>query len=146
MDTYFVKGFISNTYLGITGTHEVIEHFKRDNQSIERLIYIIVKACKSIEDWTISARLGDIKSPFKYGLSEKDIQKLDFDTQIRILQYYSNVYVLLFHICKSTQNILDAEYKEHIDLHQLQGRGGEVIGYIEEVNRRIMDKWNRAIL
>lgn len=146
MDIYFIKGFINNSYLGINGTHEVIEHFGRDNQGIEKLIYTIIRACKSLEDWTISARLGDIKSPFIYGLSERDIASMGFNKQIELLQYYCNAYVLLLHICKSTQNRLDGEYKEHLDSNLLQKEGGEVIGYMQDISRRIMDKWNRTIL
>ena len=144
MDIY--KGFINNSYLGINGTHEVIEHFGRDNQRIEKLIYTIIRACKSLEDWTISSRLGDIKSPIIYGLSERDIANMDFNKQIELLQYYCNAYVLLFHICKSTENKLDKDYKEHLDSNLLQREGGVVIGYMQDINRRIMDKWNRTIL
>lgn len=147
MDNYFIKAFVKNDYLGLHGTHEVIEHFSRTGQEIETLIYVIIKADKSLEDWTISVRLNNIKSPFRYGLSEHDISRLNFDEQIELLQYYCNVYVLLYHICKSTENRLDKKYNEHLDLSQLNEGGGEGInGYIKEVGTRIMDKWNRGLL
>ena len=147
MDNYFIKAFIKNDYLGLNGINEVIEHFSRDEQEVHTLIYTVIKACKSLEEWTISVRLGNIKSPFRYGLSERDITKLGFDEQIELLQYYCNVYILLYHICKSTDNRLDKNYNEHLDLSQLNEGGGEGInGYIKECNKRIMDKWNRTIL
>lgn len=147
MDNYFIKSFIKDDFIGINGIHEVIEHFSRPGQEIETLIYTVIKACKSLEDWTISVRLGNIKSPFRYGLSERDIAKLGFDEQIELLQYYCNVYVLLYHICKSSQNRLDETYTEHLNSHQLKAEGGERLnGYMQECNRRIMDKWNRGLL
>lgn len=147
MDNYFIKAFIKNEYLGLQGQYEVIEHFSRPGQEMETLIYTVIKACKSLEDWTILVRLGNIKSPFKYGLSERDISNLGFDKQIELLQYYCNVYILLYHICKSAENRLDKTYTEHLDIRQLKAEGGERLnGYITECNRRIMDKWSRRLL
>lgn len=147
MDNYFIKAFIKDDFIGINGIHEVIEHFSRPGQEIHTLIYVIIKADKSLEDWTISTRLGDIKSPFKYGLSEHDISLMNFDEQIELLQYYCNIYILLYHICKSTENRLDKNYNEHLDLNQLNDGGGDGLnGYIEECNKKCLDKWNRGLL
>ena len=147
MDNYFIKAFVKDDFMGVNGIHEVIEHFSRQGQNIETLIYVIIKSCKSLEDWTISTRLNNTNSPFKYGLSEHDISLMNFDEQIELLQYYCNAYILLYHICKSTENRLDKNYNEHLDLSQLNKGGGDGLnGYIEECNKRIMDKWNRGIL
>ena len=85
MDIYFIKAFINDNYIGLNGIHNVIEHFSRNEQSLSKLIYIIIKACKSIEDWTLEVRLN-IKSPFIYGLSENDIENLTENEQIKLLQ------------------------------------------------------------
>lgn len=147
MDNYFIKAFLKDNFLGITGVASVAEHFMRPDQNFNELIYVISKACKSLEEWTIEVRLGDIKAPFKYGLNEKDIEHLGQDKQIELLQYYSNAYVFLYHICKSTENRLDKTYTEHLDLNLLQEEGGEDLNeYTKEVQRRIMDKWNRELL
>ena len=146
MDNYFIKAFVKNDYLGIHGIHEVIEHFSRPGQEMETLIYTVIKACKSLEDWTILVRLGNIKSPFRYGLSEHNISLMNFDEQIELLQYYCNAYVLLYHVCKSAENRLDKTYAEHLNIHQLKEGGERLNEYITECNRRIMHKWNRTIL
>lgn len=140
MDNYFIKAFKKDDFIGI-------EHFSRPGQEIETLIYVIIKADKSLEDWTISTRLNNIKSPFRYGLSEHDISLMNFDEQIELLQYYCNIYILLYHICKSTENRLDKNYNEHLDLNQLNDGGGDGLnGYIEECNKKCLDKWNRGLL
>ena len=145
MNSYFIKGFIKDNFLGINGSYEVIKHFEREDKDIASLIYTIIKACKSIEEWTIEVRLDSLKSPFKYGLSENDIRNLSFDEQIELLQYYCNVYLLLFHISKSTQDKLDISYKENLELPLLKG-GDDIAEYIKECNRRCLDKFNRQLL
>lgn len=145
MDNYFIKGFIEDNFLNLNGACKVIEHFARDEQDMAKLIYTIIKACKSIEEWTIEVRLNNLKSPFKYGLSENDIRNLNINKQIELLQYYCNAYLLLLHISKSTQDKLDTNYKEHLELPLLKG-GDDIAEYIKECNRRTMDKFNRQLL
>ena len=146
MNNYFIKGFIKDNFLGLNGAYEVIEHFEREEKDIASLIHTIIKACKSIEEWTIEVRLDNLKSPFKYGLSEKDIRNLSFNKQIELLQYYCNAYLLLLHISKSTLNKLDPYYKEHLELPLLRKGGDEIAEYIIRCNRRGMDKFNRELL
>lgn len=145
METFFIKGYIKNSYLGLTGQVEVIEHFSRPGQPIERLIYTIIKACKSIEDWTLEVRLPKLKSHFTYGLSERDIAKLNFNSQTELLQYYCNAYVLLYHLSKMTQDRLDTGYQEQLSLQEVEQEGGKVLEYIREADRKCLDKWNRSL-
>lgn len=145
METYFLKSFISNSYIGLNGKHSSLEHFSRENQDIEELIYTIQKAARSIEEWTISVRLPNLKSPFVYGLSKQDIARMDFDKQIEVLDYWCNAYTLLYHLTKKTENKLDNNYREEIDKSLLLQEGGEIIEYCTKANRRISDKWGRKL-
>ncbi|MFQ6883939.1 hypothetical protein [Clostridium sp.] len=147
MEVYFIKGYINNEFYGLDGAWEVIDHFYRENQSIETLIYTIIKACKSIEEWTIEVRLNNLKSPFKYGLTERDIKKLSFEEQMELLQYYCNVYLILYHISKYTLNKLDKQYNKQLNIPLQDMKGGDdIVEYLRKANRGIMDKFNRNIL
>lgn len=147
MEIYFIKGYIKDEYYGLDGAREVIEHFYRENQTMEALIYTIIKACKSIEEWTIEVRLNNLKSPFRYGLTERDIRRASFEEQIELLQYYCNVYLILYHISKCTLNKLDKHYNKqlNIPLNNMKG-GDDIVEYIVRCNERIVDKFNRSIL
>lgn len=145
METYFLKAYVGDSYIGVKGKHSLIEHFGRENQNIEELIYIIQKATKSIEEWTISVRLSNLKSPFTYGLSKQDISRMDFDNQIEVLEYWCNAYTLLYHLTKKTENKLDDNYREEIDKSLLLQEGGDIIEYCTKANRRISDKWGRKL-
>lgn len=144
MDIYFIKAFINDDYLGLNGIHNVIDHFIREEQNLSRLIYIIIKACKSIDEWTLDIRLNT-KSPFIFGLSENDIENLNENEQIKLLQKYCNIYVLLYHLSKITFDNLDIEYQEHINKNLLSAEGKEVINYVKRADKEISDKWNRTV-
>ncbi len=144
MDIYFLKAFISDSYIGLNGIHNVIEHFMRNEQDISNLTYTIIKACKAIEEWTLGVRLKT-KSPFVYGLSENDIETLNENEQIKLLQKYCNIYVLLYHLSKMTLDNLDIDYQEHINIKLLSNEIMEVIHYVEESDREMGDKWNRTV-
>lgn len=144
MDIYFIKAFITDSYIGLNGIHNVIEHFSRKEQSLSKLICIIIKACKSIEDWTLDVRLKT-KSPFVYGLSENYIENLTENEQIKLLQKYCSIYILLYHLSKMTLGNLDQEYKEHINKNLLSEEGKEVINYVKCADREMADKWERTV-
>lgn len=144
MNIYFIKAFINDNYIGLNGIHNVIDYFSRNEQSLSKLIYIIIKACKSIEDWTLEVRLN-IKSPFIYGLSENEIENLIENEQIKILQKYCNIYILLYHLSKMTLDNLDQEYQEHINKNLVLEEGKEVINYVKCADREMADKWDRTV-
>ena len=146
MDNYFVKGFLKDEFLGLIGVHSTYEHFNRENQSLEETIYVVIKACKSIEEWTLEVRLPNLKSPVEYGYSKTDLLKMGLNQQLEILQYYSNIYVLYHHFEEMTRNRLDINYKNNIDTCQLKQLGGQdLYEYINTGRKYIMDNYNREV-
>lgn len=145
MDIYFIRAFIKDNYIGLNNIHSVIDHFSRDGKSLANLIFVIIKACISLEEFTLQVRLKGLNSPFVYGLSERDIDNLEEEEQIQLLQHYCNIYVLLYHLCQLTLDISNSDYKEHIDKELLFQQDKEVIDYVQRANRQISDKWNRTV-
>ena len=146
MDNYFIKGFLKDEFLGLVGIHEAFEHFNREHQSLEETIYIIIKACRSIDDWTLEVRLPKLKSPIIYGYSKVDLLRMGLNQQIEILQYYSNIYILYHHLEQMTRDKLDINYKNNIDQYQLEQLGGnDLYEYIRKAEKFIMDKYKRGL-
>lgn len=145
MNNYFIKGFIKDDYIGLNGNISTINHFEREEQDIGTLIYVIIKACKSIEEWTISIRYRNLKSPFVYGITEIDLYKMNEQQLIKTLQYYCNAYLVLHHLSKMSENKLDSRYNCRIDKSLLLQEGGELLDYITKADRECMDKWGRSL-
>lgn len=145
MNQFFIRGFIKDNHIGLNGAISVIEHFQRDNQELETLIFTIIKACKSLEEWTISIRYKDLKSPYPYGFSEYDLTRMTEQQQIEILQYYCNAYLVLYHLSQMSLNRLDSSYCERVDINLLQKEGGGLNDYLTKADKQLRDKWNRSL-